>query len=143
MPETKKVFSLNIDLDFLDNVYILGIQAPLLPVHRLAYFLNRDAQWDLTRTDDYLGAYALLQHTLPLERLNLFLLENKIPTPLVPTEDCDYFLLACGEVDHYDFKALTELIENMESIFSVYPVDIKRHETLQNFFLEDDRFPKI
>ncbi|MDE6439582.1 MAG: hypothetical protein K2K51_00970, partial [Bacteroidales bacterium] len=75
--------------------------------------------------------------------LNMFLLENKIPTPLIPTEDCDYFLLACGEVDHYDFGALTELIESMESIFSVYPIDVKRHETLQNFFLEDDRFPKI
>lgn len=143
MSETKKVFTLDIDLDFIDNVYVLGIQAPLLPLHRLAHFLNENAQWDLARTDDYLETYAMLQHTLPLERLNIFLLENKVPTPLVPTEDCDYFLLACGEVNHYDFKALTTIIENIELIFSVYPIDIKRHETLQHFFLEEDRFPKI
>lgn len=143
MPETKKIFTLDIDLDFLDNVYVLGIQAPLLPLHRLAYFLNEDIQWNLSREDDYAGTYALLQHASPLDRLNIFLLENRGEKPLVPTENCDYFLMICGEVARYDFAALTACIENMESIFSVYPIDIKRHNALQQFFLEADRFPKI
>lgn len=171
MPQTKKILTLDIDLDFLDNVYVLGIQAPLLPLHRLAYFLNERAQWNLTRMDDYSvheaddgtagggamagGAggsdqpedesvlYALLQHTLPLERLNVFLLENKNPEPLVKAENCDYFLMACGETSHYDFDALTETIEGIEAVFSVYPVDLKRHDALQRFFLIKNRFPEI
>lgn len=178
MPQTKKILTLDIDLDFLDNVYVLGIQAPLLPLHRLAYFLNERAQWNLTRMDDYSvheadcdrpngtvdradagceagGAggsdqpedesilYALLQHTLPLERLNVFLLENKNPEPLVKAENCDYFLMACGETSHYDFDTLTETIEGIEAVFSVYPVDLKRHDALQRFFLIKNRFPEI
>lgn len=171
MPQTKKILTLDIDLDFLDNAYVLGIQAPLLPLHRLAYFLNERAQWNLTRMDDYSvheaddGAaggramagvsggsdqpedesvlYALLQHTLPLERLNVFLLENKNPEPLVKAENCDYFLMACGETSHYDFDALTETIEGIEAVFSVYPVDLKRHDALQRFFLIKNRFPEI
>lgn len=193
MPPTKKIFSLDIDLDFFDNVYVLGIQAPLLPLHRLAYFLNERAQWRLTRMDDYSvheaaddaaggrsgsamagGAgsraggsgsamaggsdsraggsdqpedeselYALLQHTLPLERLNVFLLENKNPEPLVKAENCDYFLMACGETARYDFDALTAIVEGIESVFSVYPIDVRRHDALKRFFMIKKRFPEI
>ncbi|MDE7150194.1 MAG: hypothetical protein K2O01_07310 [Bacteroidales bacterium] len=170
MPKTKKIFTLDLDLDFLDNVCVLGIQAPLLELHRLAYFLNEYAQWDLARIDDYSPwpddgmpwtenmaeqaygqlrpeeeppVYALLQHTLPVERLNVFLLENKNPEPLVREEDCDYFLMACGETAHYDFETLIGLLENIESVFSVYPIDIRRHDGLKNFFLKKDRFPEI
>ncbi len=193
MPQTKKIFTLDIDLDFLDNVYVLGIQAPLLPLHRLAYFLNERAQWNLTRVDDYSvhdatgnspggtvggvvggGAvggtemglrpggptdsrqaseanqpedeselYALLQHTLPLDRLNVFLLENKNPEPLVKAENCDYFLMACGETARYDFDALTAIVEGIESVFSVYPIDVRRHDALKRFFMIKKRFPEI
>lgn len=145
MPAAKKVLTLDIDYGFLDDVYIMGIQSPLLPLHRLAYFLNENAQWDLTRADDYLDAYALLQCKLPLERLNVFLLENKNPDPLVKCEDCDYFLIACGQVKHYDFKALTELVENIESVFSVYKVEVDvktdRHDPLTEFLMMRGRFP--
>lgn len=219
MPPTKKIFTLDINLDFLDNVHVLGIQAPLLPLHRLAYFLNERAQWRLTRMDDYsvheadkdamvagggvaggamddsrrrsrgderggepqsrreatdggvatagvaggsdsragatAGAggsdqpedeselYALLQHTLPLERLNIFLLENKNPEPLVKAENCDYFLMACGETARYDFDALTAIVEGIESVFSVYPIDVRRHDALKRFFMIKKRFPEI
>ncbi len=145
MPAAKKVLTLDIDYGFLDDVYIIGIQAPLLPLHRLAYFLNENAQWDLCRFDDYLDAYAMLQCKLPLERLNVFLLENKNPDPLVKCENCDYFLIACGQVKHYDFKALTEMVENIESVFSVYKVEVDaktdRHDPLTEFLMMKGRFP--
>lgn len=143
-----KSLKLNLDLDFLENIYVLGIQAPLFPVYQLAYFLNRDAHWNLTRLpEDYTAGhhdtYAVLQHELPADHLNIFLLENKNPKPLVPAENCDYFLIAGGEVDHYDFKTLKALLENMPSVFSVYRVEADQHPALVEFFLTNDCFPAI
>ena len=145
MPASRKVLTLEEDYGFLDKVYIIGVQAPELPLHRLAYFLNENAQWDLTCTDDYLDAYSLLQCRLSLERLNIFLLENKNPEPLIKCENCDYFLIACGEVKHYDFEALTELVRNIEWVFDVYKVEVdvktNRHAPLTEFLMMRGRFP--
>lgn len=93
--------------------------------------------------EDESELYALLQHTLPLERLNVFLLENKNPEPLVKAENCDYFLMACGETARYDFDALTAIMEGIESVFSVYPIDVRRHDALKRFFMIKKRFPEI
>lgn len=87
-------------------------------------------------------SYALFQFYLMEDHLQIYLLENKQPEPLVPSEDCDYFLIACGFVDCFDFNALTELIENnIEDIFQVYEVDASRHDALKLFLLTHGQFP--
>lgn len=87
-------------------------------------------------------SYALFQDYLLADHLRIYLLENKQPESLVPSEDCDYFLIACGFVDCFDFDALTELIENnIEDIFQVYEVDASRHDALKLFLLTHGQFP--
>ena len=148
----KKAGTLDIDWSFLDSIRVLAIEAPLLPMHRLAYFLNEKARWNLGRVQDNQGCvqdyegFALMKHILPEDRLNIFLLENKGTETLVSGSGAtvDYFLLICGEVArfeeekedrHLNFQALSEMIEGIESVFSVYPMNIQSCDPLKQFVL--------
>lgn len=158
MAPAKKINTLSLDWSILDHVRVLAVQSPLLPLHRLAYFLNEKTGWNLSRTADYVEmpenaaspenaaqeGFALLQHPLPEERLHVFLLdnqfsfENKPITTLVSGKNAtiDYFLLICGEgAPHFDLKALSDMIESIESVFSVHPIDIQSCDPLKQFVL--------
>ncbi|MEG1572897.1 MAG: IPExxxVDY family protein [Bacteroidales bacterium] len=117
------------------EVLVLGMQAPLLPIHKLAFLLNRELDFTLCKKSDFTFYYDGNQqatfdfYTFPdLENhVSFYLLSNKSQFYLLPKfASSDFFLFAQGSIDRLDAPKIIEKIENIESIFSVANIPLDK-----------------
>lgn len=130
-----KKFTINVQGYESTEVLVFGIQAPLLPIHRLAFFLNRKLEFNLCKKADFPFYYdgssqdSFDFYTFSDEEnhIAIHLVSNKSSLYLLNKyTSLDYLLFIQGSIDRLDIENIFENIENIENIFSLVNIPIDK-----------------